>query len=383
MDRGDGGDAPRAERILALALAGIAGLRIGLFALVFPFFSNVDEYRHVDVVLKYSRGYLPRPGPDRYEADLGEWIGRYGSPEYHRDPARAAQVPVPLPTWRQPPEVAERRVAQQTEYLESRYSLEADQPPLYYATAGGWLLLGRSLGLHGLALLYWVRLLGAAVGAACVFSTWLLLRPVYAGSALVRLGVPGLLAFLPLDSLYYVTSDAFSPLLGGLAFLLVARLAREPRATAAAFVGAGLVGAAAFLSKYPNAAVGAAALFCTAVAVTLGGGRAARRWSLFWTAFLLPPLLWLARNEILGGDLTGTGFKVQKLGWVAKPLFAWWDHPVFTPAGLATFVGHLVPTLWRGELAWETRTLAWPRRCSSCCWPPWACAAAAAPSARA
>lgn len=356
------GGAPRREGLLVLALAALAGLRIGVFALAFPFFTNVDEYRHLDVVLKYARGYWPRPGPDPYEKELAWWIGRYGSPEYHRDPELPASLELPPPSWTQPAEKAALRVAQQVAYLSPRYNLEADQPPLYYASAGGWLALGRALGLDGLPLLYWVRLLGAAAGAGCVLAAWLLLRDVYPESDLVRLGVPALLAFLPLDSLYYVNSDALSPLLGGLAFLLVVRLARSPEAGTAAFVLAGLLGAAGFLAKYPNAALGAAALFCSAVALRLQPTReqTARNWLLFWVAFLLPPLLWLGHNLVLGGDLTGTSLKVEKLGWVRKSFFAWWDHPVFTPAGFASFVRHLVPSLWRGELVWQTRTLAWP-----------------------
>ncbi|MDJ0846777.1 MAG: hypothetical protein QNK04_00205 [Myxococcota bacterium] len=347
------------ERGAALLLAGIAGSRVLIFSLAFPFFTNVDEYRHVDVVLKYSRGHLPAPGPDFYEPDLGWWVGSFGSPEYHREPGRAGEVAPP--PWTQAPEVAAKRVAQQEAYLGSRHSLEADQPPLYYATAGAWLLAGRSLGLEGAVLLYWVRLLGAGVAAGCVLLSWLLLRDLYVGSALMRLGVPALLAFLPLDSLYYVTSDVLSPLVGGLAFLLVLRLAREPLGPPAAFALAGLVGAAGFLGKYPNAALGAAALFCSAVVLTLGAERRVwLRWLLFWAVFLLPPLLWLLRNQWLGGELTGTAFKVETLGWVRKPFFAWWDHPVFTPAGLLAFVRHLVPSFWRGELVWETRTLAWP-----------------------
>ncbi len=139
------------------------------------------------------------------------------------------------------------------------------------------------------------------------------------------------------------------------------RLAREPLEPPLVFALAGLLGAAGFLSKYPNAAIGAAALFCTAVVWTLGVERRARlRWLLYWGVFLLPPLLWLLRNQLVVGDLTGTAFKVEKLGWVRKPFFAWGDHPVFTPAGFATFVRHLVPSFWRGELVWATRTLAWP-----------------------
>ena len=36
-----------------------------------------------------------------------------------------------------------------------------------------------------------------------------------------------------------------------------------------------------------------------------------------------------------------------------------WHHPIFTPAGFATFMGDLIPRFWRGQLAWYRTTLAW------------------------
>jgi hypothetical protein len=354
--------AARREGWWALALAAAAALRILGFSLAFPFFTNVDEYRHFDVVLKYARGEIPRPGPDRYEPDLAWWVGSFGSPEYHRDPDAPAGAELPRPVWLEPPEVGAARVAQLERYLGERHSLEADQPPLYYAAAGGWLALGRALGLEGALLLYWVRALGAAAGAATVGLAWLLLRDLYPQSALVRLGAPLLLAALPQDWLFYLTSDAFSPLVGGLAFLLALRLAARPGAPTRAYAAAGLVAAAGFLTKFPNAALGAAALVASAASLAGAGAWRARapRWALYWACFLLPAAGWLLRNWVLGGDLTATAFKVQKLGWVPKAFAAWWDHPLFTPAGAVTFVRHLLPTFWRGELVWQRETLAWP-----------------------
>jgi hypothetical protein len=347
------------EGRIALALAGVAGLRVLLCSLAFPFFSNIDEYRHVDVVLKYAAGTWPTPGPDRYEPETGRLIGRFGSPEYHRDPA--APAPPPPPPWRQPDAVGEARVARMQAFLADRHSLEADQPPVYYALAGAWLALGRGLGLEGAGLLYWVRVLGAAAAFATVLACWVLLREVYTGSALVRLGVPLLLAFLPQDAMTYVTGDALSPLLGGIAFLLALGLTRHPAAGAGAYAGAGLVAAAAFLCKYPNAAVLVGCGFCTAVALAASGEQrgSPRRWALFWACALAPALFWLLRNQWLGGDLTGTAFKVERLGWGRKPLAEILDHPLFTPAGAWTFLTGLVPKFWRGELAWYRDTLAW------------------------
>jgi hypothetical protein len=355
------------EGRLALALAGLAGLRVLAMSLAFPFFTNVDEYRHLDVVLKYARGELGSPGPQRYEDETARLVGAWASPEYHRDPD--ASEPVPPPPWRQPDAVREARIAHMREYLGPRWSLEAGQPPLYYAAAGAWLAAGRACGLTGIHLLYFVRLLGTGAAFATVLAAWWGLRPVYPGSAFVRLGVPALLAVLPQDCLYYVTGDAFSPLLGGLAFLLTLRLLERPDRGAAAFSLAGLAGAAAFLTKYPNVAVWAGCALLCALAVSRREARApapggpafpAARWALYWAALLLPALLWLGRNLWLGADAMGTAFKVEKLGWGRKPAGELFAHPLFTPSGAWTFVRDTLPRFWRGELVWERLELAWP-----------------------
>ena len=234
------------EGRIALALAVFAGFRVAVYTLAFPFFTNVDESRHLDVVLKYARGYLPRPGPDFYEPDTARWVGRLGSPEYQRDPVNPLNPEVPPPVWAAQPGAEERRVREMERYLGGRHSLEADQSPLYYATAGAWLVVGRALGLEDGRLLYWVRGLGALGAFALVLVAAWALRFVAPESRFVRLGVPALLAAFPLDSVYYLTGDALSPLLGGLAFLLVARLVVDPAASTRAHVAAGLALAAAF-----------------------------------------------------------------------------------------------------------------------------------------
>jgi hypothetical protein len=343
------------EGRVALALAVFAGFRVAVYSLAFPFFTNVDESRHLDVVLKYARGYLPRPGPDFYEPDTARWVGRLGSPEYQRDPENPLRPEVPPPVWAAPPGAEETRVLNMERYLEGRHSLEADQSPLYYGAAGLWLVAGRGLGLEDGRLLYWVRGLGAFSAFALVLAAAWVLRSLAPDSGFVRLGVPALLAAFPLDSVYYLTGDALSPLLGGLAFLLVARLVVQREAETRAYVAAGLALAAAFLCKYPNAALFAGALVCTVGALSgvRGEPGALRRWAVLWAVALLPPLLWLGRNWLVGGDLTGTAVKIEGLDWGRKPAAAWPAHPLLTPSGLWIFVRDLVPSFWRGELVWE------------------------------
>ncbi len=52
--------AARHERKLILLLCAIAALRVFTFCAAFPFFNNVDEQAHVDLVMKYARGDVPR-----------------------------------------------------------------------------------------------------------------------------------------------------------------------------------------------------------------------------------------------------------------------------------------------------------------------------------
>ena len=51
------------------------------------------------MVLKYADGYLPEPGRDAYQPEMGGLLGMYGSPEYLLLPSE----PAPPPAWRRAP----------------------------------------------------------------------------------------------------------------------------------------------------------------------------------------------------------------------------------------------------------------------------------------
>jgi hypothetical protein len=351
---GRGGEGAR-ERALVALLAALAAARVLALGAAFPFFTNVDEHRHVDLVLKYARGYLPRPGADAYEPETGEWVGLYGSPEYQLG---GAAPPPPPPAWRSPPERMLGRVEAQRAFFAARPNLEAYESPGYYALAGAWLRLGRALGLEGARLLYWVRALGGLAAAALVLASHRLLPALPDRAGLVRLGLPLALALFPQDVLLYVTRDALSPLAAGAAFLWLVRLAERPGARPAAYAAAGLLAAAAVLVKYTNLPVLLVAGACALRALVRREGRA--RWALCCGAALLPVALWLARNQLLLGDALGSSLKVERMGWSRRPLGEWLDHPLLTASGALDFLAGLVPSFWRGELVWRRELLAWP-----------------------
>lgn len=345
------------EGAFALALATLAALRIGLFAAAFPFFSNVDEHRHVDMVLKYGRGYWPEPGSEGYESEMPMLLGIYGSPEYHsRDEPAAGGA-----AWQRSASRKRQLIDKNQRFLQGRPNLEAHAPPLYYAAAGLWLRLGRALGLERGRLLYWIRGLNAIAYFALVLGCHAFLRRWYPEDAFLRLGVPVLLAVFPQDALYYVTPDSLSPLLGAAGLFGALSIVRARAARPGLYAWVGAVGAAAFLAKYSNAPV--LALYGVATLLVLrrrGGHPPIFELLLLWALVLVPIGLWLTRNQLLFGEPLATGAKVAGLGWGRHGLAEYWSHPIFSIQGASIFASELFSTFWRGELAWYRETLVSP-----------------------
>ncbi len=350
------------EAALALVIAVAAALRVAVFATGFPFYSNVDEHRHIDTVLKYSRGYLPRPGGDAYEPQMPTLLGMYGSPEYHmRGDEQAIVGP---PPWRGSPEDTVRMIEYNERFLAGRPNLEASSPPVYYALAGGWMAAARGFGLQGGQLLYWVRCLNALLYFVLVLTSYAFCRAMYPNDSFARLGVPTLLAVFPQDALYYITPDALSPLLGAAGLFAVVRIvdpARQRRVGLACGAVAGLICALAFLTKYTNVVLLAVLGLATILAWVRGSKSTERvRLAWIWCWVLVPIAIWLGRNEVLFGEWLATGVKLDRLGWGTQPVSAYVQHPILTLQGMWIFVSELIPTFWRGELAWHRIAMSSP-----------------------
>jgi hypothetical protein len=363
------GPVRRAEATFAVALAVLAAGRVLVFAAAFPPFSNVDEHRHIDVALKYARGYLPRPETNAYEPELPTLTGTWRSPEYYMRPWERGQAGPPA--WERGPEAVRRAIESDRDFFERRTNLEAYQPPVHYALTGAWIRVGRALGLGSSGLLYWMRGLNGIFIALLSLASYLFLRdalpddPERPHRRLFRLGVPVLLVAFPLDVFYYVTQDALSPLLFAVGFFGAARLARSPQPGWGAYAALGAVASAALLTKYTSLALVAVYAFANLHALRArSGARSLRgeggRWLVAWLLLLLPVAIWFARNQLLFDDPLGTRYKTENMGWGQKSLSEIWDHPIFTPGGFSVFVGDLVPRFWRGQLAWYRTTLASP-----------------------
>lgn len=353
----------RNERILILLLSFVAAFRVLIFSAAFPFFSNVDEDLHFDLITQYSHGRPPRTFETVKEETLF-WMVPYGSLEFLNASDQFPGGKFPPPLWKQSgPKAESEFVAAKAEWS-TETNFESSQPPLYYIVASLWWWIGKHIGFGDIQSLYWIRFLNVPLMAMVVWLGYTTARIFAPTRVDLRLGVPLLLAFIPQNVFYAMNSDVLSPVCCGALFLCVLRWLRT--ATPSFLLGAltGLAIAAAYLTKLPNLPLIAVGL----IAIVGNLGWHIRQFSrATFIAFaalvicsVIPIGSWMFWTKHQFGDLTGSTAKIALLGWTQKPFADWWQHPIFTPGGFWIFWSDLLASFWRGEVKWHGQMLRSP-----------------------
>jgi len=347
------------ERIIILTLCALGACRIFLFSAAFPFFNNVDEQAHFDMVYKYSKDHIPCAALENYDHETSELIVFYGTPEYliitNQFPKDFVR---PTPALKQSKIFVEKVTRQEQQKNPQTWSF-----PVYYTVAGLWCFIGRLLGIQGGYLLYWTRFLNVLLFTALVWFSHVLARTFFPQSFLNRIALPLLVAFFPQDTFYGITNDTLSPLLFAIAFFMLMQIFFSNKShTYNMFTG--LVVAATFLTKISNVAI--LALLTIAVLLKIKYLLSNKQLkyvpplATLLAAVIVPIGIWLVRNYIVSGSLTSSAETIKHLGWTVKPLCQMWNHPIFTPGGFFFFVTELTKTFWRGEFVWHLERLASP-----------------------
>jgi Predicted membrane protein (DUF2142) len=352
----------RNEHLLILLLCVAAALRVFIFSAAFPFFSNIDEDLHFDLITQYSHAEVPR-GFDRLKEETLNWIVPYASPEVLFPPEHFPGAKFPAPLWKQPWSKVEPEIAATRAAWSSEINFESSQPPLYYALAGLWWWIGKQIGLAGIQSLYWIRFLNVALMAIVVWLAYIAARTIAPERLEVRIGVPLLVAFIPQNVFYAMNNDVLSPLCFGVLFLCVLQWLRTdaPSLLLGAITGGAI--ASTYLTKLSNLP-----LIIIAVVVILARLVPIVRRSPHATLIALVALLvcaavpigsWMVWLKLQFGDATGSTAKIAFLDWTRKPFVDWWQHPIFKPRGLWVFWSDLIATFWRGEVEWHGRRFDW------------------------
>jgi hypothetical protein len=350
------------ERWLVLAFCLIAAVRVFIYAAAFPFYNNVDEGSHLDMVLKYSR-LPPSSDMEHYTQESVRILMLYASPEFGLTPDKFPGGKFPSPHWLHPSEPVRFHFEGSLSWWQVQINHEASSAPLYYILAGRWMRLGRWLGLQNLSVLYWIRFLNVPLSAALVWLGYIASKLVFPERSFTRLGVPLLLAFFPQDIYYGIQSDTLSPLCFGAAFVGLLRWLQSDAPSPSLGALTGLALAATFLVKITNlplVGVALVALMIKSVCqLKAGTWRAAfLPLVLLLACAALPIAMWCFWSLHKFGDLTGSTAKIQRLGWTPKPFLDWWRHPIFSPSGALAFWSELMASFWRGEFVWLGRRLS-------------------------
>jgi uncharacterized membrane protein len=339
-----------------------AAVRVLVFSAAFPFFNNVDERRHFDLVVKYAGGHVPE-GVGLISPATLPYLSHYASPEFLSAP-EDFEGGYYGPMWKHPPEEVAPTIAKIEEIWSRTPNQESSQSPLYYVLAAAWFHVGQWIGVKGGSALYWLRFLNVALMAALVWLAYVAARLLFPDQVALRLGVPLLIAAVPQDTFYGISNDVLSPISFGLVFICLIKWFYQDKPSISVGIATGLSIAAVYLTKLSNlplifVAVGAILWRCIA------GVRAGRlRGSMPALAALAvcaatPILAWLLWMKTHFGDFTGATSKAQLLGWTPKPFSDWWPHPIFTAPGMWTFVCELIASFWRGEFMWHAQTIGY------------------------
>jgi Predicted membrane protein (DUF2142) len=340
-----------------------AALHVLVFAAAFPFFNNVDERRHFDLVIKYAAGHVPR-STELISPTTLPYLSHYASPEFLSAP-EDFEAGYYGPMWKHPLEEVAPTIAKIEEIWGRTPNQESSQSPLYYLTAGVWFHIGQWIGLKNGSALYWVRFLNVAFVAALVWLAYAAARMIFPLQVALRLGVPLLVAAVPQDAFYGISNDVLSPICFGLTFICLVQWFSEDYPSISLGVATGLSIATAYLTKLSNlplilVAIGAVLWWCIARARSGKLRGAMPALGALASCAATPILGWLIWMKAHFGDFTGATSKAQLLGWTAKPFSEWWSHPIFTASGMWTFVSELIASFWRGEFMWHARTIAFP-----------------------
>ncbi|HXB59639.1 MAG TPA: DUF2142 domain-containing protein, partial [Candidatus Acidoferrales bacterium] len=239
----------------------LAAIHLFVFSAAFPFFNNVDEPMHFDLLIKYSHGHVPL-GKETVSPDSATYLALFSSCMYFGTPDKFGGK-MPSPPWIDPAQMKQDLNANRAGW-QALENYEVPQGPLYYVLTGTVWRVGQWLHIDGGHLLYCLRFFNIILMVALIWLAYAAARLIFPENLFLRLGVPALLVFLPQTAFYSITNDTLSPVCFGLTFICLIKWLRAQLPSSPLGAATGVAFAATYLTKATNLpllAVVAAVLF--------------------------------------------------------------------------------------------------------------------------
>ena len=231
---------------------------------------------------------------------------------------------------------------------------EDQGPLLYYLTAAVWYRFGKALGVGFRGAILWIRLLNPVFYGLSVWLSYKFVSSVYPERTFLRLAVPALLAVFPQDVFFGMNRDVLSPVMVAGVLVLMIRVIKNKNQRS--LVAASFLVGLCFLVEVSNCVLYgglAACLYVWARESEVAFFRKVAVIAASSFAALLAPCIWLLRNLLVVGDLTGSRAKTRAFGWTIKPASEFFHHPLFSWRGLSYFLIELTRSFWNGEYVWH------------------------------
>ncbi len=344
-----------------VALAVFAALRILIFTAAFPLSNNTDERFHLMTIQMFAQGQIPGKELPRINPEFARTFLLYWSPEYNHSPENLKRSDVVGPLYGLPPQVQNSALnqnfyAKQLNQWLARPNYEAQSAPLYYLVAAVWYKIGAGLGMRDWGLDYWLRFLNPIAYGLLVWLSYKFCLEVYSKNSFLCIAVPALIAVFPQDVFFGMNRDVFSAPTAAAVFLcLVKALDSKPHQVRWLLLGSFLSGLA-FLNSVSNWVLfGALGATLWQWVQSSPETRHRKIWVVSASALAagVLPFLWMLRNDLVLGDLTGGKAKAHELTWTVKSLGHMFPHPLFSLHGLAYFLVNLTRSFWQGEYTWH------------------------------
>jgi hypothetical protein len=329
-----------------------------VFAAAFPLSNNVDERFHLMTTRMYAQGQIPGRELPHMDPEFARTFLLYWSPEYGAalESSHFKGPVYQLPTQELETVLAQKSYKDKLEQWLRRPNYEAQSAPLYYLVTAVWYRLGATLGMKDWSLMYWIRFLNPLVYSLLVWISYRFVRQVYPTRTFLWISVPTLIAVFPQDVFVGANRDVLSAPISA-AVLLFLLWATEGGPNQNRFLlASSLLTGLAFLVNVSNFVLYGALVAAVWVwhrrSVHLTKQKVAIASACALAAGGLP-LLWMSRNYLVFGDLTGSRAKIHELSWTVRAFPEFFDHPIFSSAGARYFVSSLIRSFWRGEYTWH------------------------------
>ncbi|PIE90158.1 MAG: hypothetical protein CR997_07840 [Acidobacteria bacterium] len=338
------------DRYWIWVLVVLAAIKGFLLTASFPFFNNVDEFQHFDVIVKYSKNILITPDNESYDNVSIAYRSLFYSPEYATNSIKEAEAPV----WKKPKESQEKRINRDIALWKGARNYESQQPPIYYALAGSVFKIGQCIGLNHKNTLYLLRWLNILFFIALIAVSYSVSKTVFFNQPLFfHYSIPLFLIVFPQESLLMLGNDSLHPLLSTITLLFVLKNMNKLGDSKKTVFYLSLLCVLTFFVKYSSVGIFSLLPFILLYKYRDDPAYLIQSLIVYGLAVFIPVALWSSRNYSLFGDMVGNMAGSDQ--WTLKPFHLWWNHPIFSFNGMWFFVKRTFASFWRGEVIWHGR----------------------------